>query len=85
MIYRSAFATGQHLAAARVMAGLKQTELAELAGLHVNSLKRLERMTAIDGNRHSTAKLAAALKTMGIMVQREPRPAIRQENFRSLA
>ena len=43
----SSIANGRHLAAARIMAGLKQTELAMLAGLHVHSLKRLERMGTI--------------------------------------
>jgi len=41
------FASGRHLAAARTMAGLTRRELAVMAGLHVNSLKRLEQMTEI--------------------------------------
>jgi transcriptional regulator with XRE-family HTH domain len=32
------------LAAARIMAGLTQLQLAQLAGVHVNGIKRLERM-----------------------------------------
>jgi transcriptional regulator with XRE-family HTH domain len=39
----SSFASGNHLRAARALAGLKQAELAKAAGLHVNSVRRLER------------------------------------------
>ena len=45
---KPSIANGRHLAAARTLAELKQTELAVLAGLHVNSLKRLERMIVCD-------------------------------------
>jgi transcriptional regulator with XRE-family HTH domain len=38
------FASGRHLAAARAFAGLTQLELAQLAGVHVNGIKGLERM-----------------------------------------
>ncbi len=38
------FANGRRVAAARTMAGLTQVQLAELAGVHVNGIKRLERM-----------------------------------------
>jgi hypothetical protein len=54
------------------MAGLKQVELAKLAGLHVNSLKRLERMKVITGSEHSAGWAAAALAKLGIVVTRDP-------------
>jgi DNA-binding XRE family transcriptional regulator len=38
------FKNGRHLAVARAMAGLTQLQLAQLAGVHVNGIKRLERM-----------------------------------------
>jgi transcriptional regulator with XRE-family HTH domain len=38
------FANGRHVAAARTKAGLTQAQLAELASVHVNGIKRLERM-----------------------------------------
>ena len=44
---QNTFANGTHLRAARTLAGLKQTVLATLAGLHVNNLKRLENKTHI--------------------------------------
>ena len=73
MRHQTSFANGRHLAAARAMAGLKQIELAELAGLHVNSLKRLEAMKAISGNHHSTERLESALAARGVTVGRQPR------------
>jgi transcriptional regulator with XRE-family HTH domain len=69
---RPAFINGRHLAAARALAGLKQRQLADLAGLHVNSVKRLERMSSINGSEHASEKLAAALETRGVRVTREP-------------
>jgi transcriptional regulator with XRE-family HTH domain len=73
MTYRTTFASGRHLAAARTLAGLKQTELAKLAGLHVNSLKRLERMVKI--SRHcgySLERLEKALAAKGIEAECSP-------------
>ena len=65
-------ANGRHLAAARTLAGLKQTELAQLAGLHVNSLKRLERMKSIAGSEHACQRLQAALFGQGVQVMVKP-------------
>ena len=47
------FKNGRHVAAARTMAGLTQVELAQLAGVHVNGIKRLERMDALAHNFYS--------------------------------
>ncbi len=71
------FSTGNHLAAARTFAGLKQSELANLAGLHVNSLKRLEAMGGIAGSEHACNRIGEALKTKGIFAELQPIPSIR--------
>ena len=56
--------TGNHLRAARAMAGLEQTDLAERAGLHVNSIRNMEAAGAkpIGGRADSHAKVIAALE-----------------------
>lgn len=72
MRLQASFASGRHLAAARAMAGLKQIELAELTGLHVNSLIRLEAMEAISGNHYSTERLESALAARGVTLGRQP-------------
>ena len=60
--------TGNHLRAARAMAGLEQTDLAERAGLHVNSTRNMEAAGAkpIGGRADSHAKVIAALEGAGI-------------------
>ena len=68
-------ANGRHLAAARTKAGLKQTELAQLAGIHPNTLKRLERMDIIPGG-WAIGKIEAALKSEGVICQLRPLPSI---------
>ena len=73
----TSIANGRHLAAARTLAGLKQTELAKLAGLHVNSLKRLERMSAISKG-WAIERLEKALEAENIICQRWPTISIRE-------
>ena len=75
MRHQYTFASGRHVAAARAMAGLKQIELAELAGLHVNSLKRLEAMKRI-GHGLAVDRVHQALLAKGIMCQTRPTPSI---------
>ena len=75
MLWKHSIASGRHLAAARTLAGLKQTELAVLAGLHVNSLKRLEHMGAIPKG-WAIEKVEAALKSKGVICQLRPSPSI---------
>ena len=77
MTYRASFSGGAHLAAARTMAGLKQTDLAQLAGLHVNSLKRLERMKHIDGSTYAIERIGVALRLKGVLAERWPTPYVR--------
>ena len=74
---KPSIANGRHLAAARTLAGLKQTELAGLAGLHVNSLKRLERMVSIPKG-WAIERLQKALEAKNIICQRWPTPSIRE-------
>jgi transcriptional regulator with XRE-family HTH domain len=56
--------TGRQLAAARVLAGITQVQLAERAGLHVNSIRYLERQPRITTG-HSSAMVAGALADEG--------------------
>lgn len=69
MLHQAPFNSGRHLAAARTLAGLTQSELAKLGGVHVNSLKRLERMLAIQGSEYSTGRIAEALKQVGVICE----------------
>jgi hypothetical protein len=78
MTFRPSFMSGCHLAAARVMAGLKQTELARLAGIHVNSVKRLEAMTEIRGSTYAVERIGNALLARGVLAERWPMPYVRQ-------
>ena len=79
MRYQPFFKSGRQIAAARTLAGLKQTELAELAGLHVNSLKRLEAMKGIFGSEHAANAIGEALKAKGVISETWPIPSIRIE------
>jgi DNA-binding XRE family transcriptional regulator len=77
MRHQSFFTSGRHVAASRAMAGLKQTELAALAGLHVNSLKRLEAMKGILGSEHAANRVGEALRLRGVIAETWPMPLIR--------
>lgn len=80
MSRQNIFHSGRHVAAARAMAGLKQTELAELAGLHVNSIKRLEAMKVVWGSEHACNKVGDALRARGIIAETWPVSSIRLED-----
>jgi transcriptional regulator with XRE-family HTH domain len=58
--------TGRQLAAARVLAGITQEQLAERAGLHVNSVRYMERQGWITTG-HSSERVAEALVDAGVM------------------
>jgi hypothetical protein len=73
------FASGRHLAAARTLAGLKQSELADLAGIHVNSLKRLEQMDDIRGSNYSQVRFRDALRQRGVVAESYPATVLRLE------
>ena len=70
------FASGRHVAAARAMAGLTQVELAQLAGVHVNGIKRLERMEDRLGGM-TVQRIGDALAKQGILVDAWPTPYVR--------
>jgi hypothetical protein len=71
------FVSGRHLAAARTLAGLKQTELAKLAGLHVSGIKRLEGLPQIQGSDYAITKIGEALLSRGVLAERWPVPFVR--------
>ena len=75
MPQKKMFASGRHIAAARTMAGLTQSELAEIAGLHRNSLARLERMERIPDSMSASA-IHQALRELGVICQTRPVIAI---------
>ena len=77
MRYQTYFKSGRHIAASRAMAGLKQTELAAMAGLHVNSLKRLEAMKGVSGSEHACNLIGGVLKARGILSETWPVASIR--------
>jgi len=79
--------TGRQLAAARVLAGITQQQLAELADLHVNSIRYMERQKWITTG-HSSGLVAEALTNSGVMFFTLPtcgvrfKPADGKEEFR---
>jgi len=70
------FVNGRHLAAARTMAGLTQVQLAQLAGVHVNGIKRFERMEARLGG-VTVTRIGDALQNLGILADGWPTPFVR--------
>ena len=59
--------TSAQLRAARVLLGIDQRQLAELSGLSVPTIQRMEASeTMVRGNVDSLVKLIAALETAGI-------------------
>ncbi len=61
------FKDGRHVKAARALAGLKQSELAALANLHVNSVKRLEGLPRIPLRDHAAECVGKALLAKGVI------------------
>jgi transcriptional regulator with XRE-family HTH domain len=70
------FKNGRHVAAARAMAGLTQVELAQLAGVYVNGIKRLERMEDRLGGM-TVERIGEALQKRGILADAWPTPFVR--------
>ena len=63
--------SGRYIAAGRVLIGMTQQQLADAAGLHVNSVKRWEKQTGrISG--HAVSQMLAVLADRGI----EPREGL---------
>ena len=67
MTHLQSFKNGVHLKAARAFAGLKQSELAALAELHVNSIKRLEGLPRIPFRDHAAERVGKALMAKGVI------------------
>jgi transcriptional regulator with XRE-family HTH domain len=90
--------TGEQLRAARAMLKMEQGELAELSGVSIETIKRLERM---DGPLNAQAMTLHGLQTIlegegviflpengnlpGIKLRRDPPPAIRTRRKRGEA
>ena len=69
--------TGRQLKAARALAGIAQSELAAAAGLHTNSVRRLERMEQISRySDYSCSKVEDALLQFGIECTADPLPGV---------
>jgi transcriptional regulator with XRE-family HTH domain len=67
---------GRQLAAARALAGITQEQLAERAGLHVNSIRYMERQPRITTG-HSSERAAEALANEGVIFFTLPTCGIR--------
>ena len=71
--------TGNQLRAARALAGMDQAELAERAGVHVNTIRAMEGKgeamlkSALD----VVTRVQAALEAAGIELQNHGRPGVR--------
>ena len=68
--------TGRQLAAARALAGITQEQLAERAGLHVNSVRYKERQPRITTG-FSSERVANALAEAGVIFFTLPTCGIR--------
>lgn len=71
--------TGNHLKAARALAGLDQETLADLAGVSVNTIRNMEAVgnDAIGGRQSSRDKVQAALEGLGIEFMNGGEPGVR--------
>ena len=73
---RTNLQTGRQLKAARALAGIKQVELAKAAGLHVNSIRYMERKDRITVTWSTIERVAAALEGFGVVLVSEPTPGV---------
>ncbi len=67
---------GRQLKSARALAGITQDELAMAAGLHVNSVRYLERQNRITCA-FSTGRIETAMNALGVMFFTTPSPGVR--------
>ena len=72
----STLVLGRQVSAGRMLAGLTQRELARAAGLHVNSIRYLERQNRIRAD-YSRERVEAAMRSLGVLFFREPTPGVR--------
>lgn len=68
--------SGRQLAAARMLAGITQEELASQAGLHVNSVRYLERQSYITTG-HSSQRVTDAMAAIGVLFFSVPSCGVR--------
>jgi transcriptional regulator with XRE-family HTH domain len=68
--------SGRQLAAARMLAGITQEELASQAGLHVNSIRYLERQDYITTG-HSSQRVTEAMAALGVLFFSVPSCGVR--------
>ena len=71
--------TGNHLKAARALAGLDQEALSELSGVSINTVRNMEACGAvtIGGYASTRKKVQAALEGLGIEFMNSDRPGVR--------
>jgi hypothetical protein len=71
--------TGNHLRAARALAGLDQGGLSELSGVSINTVRNMEACgaAAIGGYTSTREKVQAALEGLGIEFMNGDRPGVR--------
>ena len=67
---------GQQLSAARALINVSQRELARAAGLHVNSIRYLERQERITTG-FSRERAEQAMLRLGVVFFRSPSPGVR--------
>lgn len=70
--------TGRQLAAARALAGITQEQLAGRAGLHVNSVRYMERQPKITTG-HSSELVTEALADIGVVFFNLPTCGVRMK------
>ena len=71
--------TGNQLKAARALLGVEQTDLASRAGLHVNTIRKMEGKGSaeITSGADVVRKVQIALETAGIEFLNHGRPGVR--------
>ena len=67
---------GQQLSAGRALINVTQEELARVAGLHVNSIRYLERQERITTD-FSRQRVEQAMLLFGVVFFRSPSPGVR--------
>ena len=76
MMNRTSLRTGRQLKAARALAGIKPVELAKAAGLHVNSIRYMERKDHITNTWSTIERVVAALEGFGVVLVSDPTPGV---------
>jgi len=77
--------TGNQLKAGRALLGMHQAELAERAGLNVNTIRHMESSgeTPIPGRVANIQAVQAALETAGVQFLNDDEPGVRLKKDRS--